>query len=97
MFIHQLKNHWIIVIIMSVSALFVTPGRADTQQAGQVLEAAGIRGGLIVHIGCGQGKLTSALRANDSYVVHGLDSKPGNVAAARRYIKSLGQYGSVSV
>ncbi|MFC1603844.1 PQQ-binding-like beta-propeller repeat protein [Planctomycetota bacterium] len=94
---HQTKNLRIIVIIISALALFVTPGRADTQQAQQILDATGIKGGLIVHLGCRDGKLTSALRANDSYVVHGLDSKPENVAAARRHIKSLGQYGNVSV
>ena len=93
----QAKNHWIIVIIISVLVLFATSGLADSQQARQILDAAGIKGGLIVHIGCGNGKLTAALRANDSYVVHGLDSKQENVAAARKYIKSLGQYGDVSV
>jgi outer membrane protein assembly factor BamB len=97
MWTRQIKNHWINVIIISILALFAAPGRADTQQAKQILDAAGIKGGLIVHIGCGDGKLTSALRANDSYIVHGLDSKPENVAAARKHIKSLGQYGNVSV
>ena len=94
---HQTKNIRIIVIIISALTLLVTPGRADTQQARQILDATGVRGGLVVHIGCGDGKLTSALRANDSYVVHGLDSKAENVTAARRHIKSLGQYGNVSV
>ena len=94
---HQTKNLRIIVIIISALTLFVAPGRADTQQAKQILDATGVKGGLIVHIGCGDGKLTSALRANDSYVVHGLDSKSENVAAARRHIKSLDQYGNVSV
>ncbi|MGB2864260.1 MAG: PQQ-binding-like beta-propeller repeat protein [Sedimentisphaerales bacterium] len=97
MWTHQAKNRWIIAIIISVLTLFITPGRADTQQAKQILDATNIKGGLIVHVGCGDGKLTSALRANDSYIVHGLDRKPENVAAARRHIKSLGQYGNVSV
>ena len=94
---HKAKNRRIIVIIISLLALFATSGHADSQQARQILDATGIKGGLIVHIGCGNGKLTAALRANNSYIVHGLDSKPENVAAARRHIKSLGQYGNVSV
>jgi outer membrane protein assembly factor BamB/ubiquinone/menaquinone biosynthesis C-methylase UbiE len=96
MWTKQKKNTWVITTIVSV-LLFVTTGRADTQEAKRILDATGIKGGLIVHIGCGNGKLTSSLRANDSYVVHGLDSKPENVAAARKHIKSLGQYGSISV
>jgi len=67
------------------------------QKAKQILDATNVKGGLIVHIGCGDGKLTVALRANDSYVVHGLDSDPRNVASARKHIKALGQYGNVSV
>lgn len=38
-----------------------------------------------------------ALRANDSYLVHGLDKDAENVKLAREYIKSLGLYGKVSV
>jgi len=97
MYNRQVKNLRIFTIIIITFALFSVPGRADIRQARQILDSTGVKGGLIVHIGCGDGKLTSALRANDSYVVHGLDSKPENVTVAREYIKSLGQYGSVSV
>ncbi|MBI5686233.1 MAG: PQQ-binding-like beta-propeller repeat protein [Verrucomicrobia bacterium] len=69
----------------------------DSPQARDILNTASVKGGLIVHIGCGDGKLTAALRANDSFVVHGLDIDAKNVAAARKYIQSLGLYGKVSV
>jgi len=62
-----------------------------------IMESTGVRGGLVVHLGCGDGKLTAALRVNDSYLVHGLDADAKNVEAARRHIRSLGPYGSVSV
>ena len=62
-----------------------------------ILTESGVKGGLVVHIGCGDGKLTAALRANAGYRVHGLDTKAENVAAARRHIQSLGLYGEVSV
>jgi len=58
------------------------------------IDEAGIQGGLVVHLGCGDGKLTAALRANDSFVVHGLDA---DVTAASKHIQSLGLYGPVSV
>ena len=66
-------------------------------QASEIIEAAGVRGGLVVHVGCGDGKLTAALRVNERYVVHGLDTDPANVAKARKYIQSRGLYGPVSV
>jgi len=65
--------------------------------AGEILDKAGVTGGLIVHLGCDDGKLTAALRANDSYLVHGLDIDVEAVDAARTHIQSLGLYGPVSV
>ncbi|NIS53089.1 MAG: PQQ-binding-like beta-propeller repeat protein [Phycisphaerae bacterium] len=67
------------------------------QQAEQILRTTGVKGGLIVHIGCGDGKLTAALRANDSYQIHGLDIDAKNIEKARRHIQSLELYGKVSV
>jgi len=65
--------------------------------AAQILQTAGVKGGLVVHIGCGDGKLTAALRANDSFIVHGLDADAKNITAARKHIQLLGLYGAVSV
>jgi outer membrane protein assembly factor BamB len=70
---------------------------ADAARARQVLDAAGVRGGLVVHLGCGDGRLTAALRASDSYLIHGLDADAASVERAREYIRSLGLYGPVSV
>lgn len=65
--------------------------------AQQVLDAAGVKGGLVVHLGCRDGKLTAALWASERYVVHGLDTDATAVDRARRHIQSLGLYGPVSV
>ena len=51
----------------------------------------------IVDLGCGDGKLTACLHANDSYLVHGLDTSEKNVNKARENIRSLGLYGKVSI
>jgi outer membrane protein assembly factor BamB len=48
-------------------------------------------------LGCSDGKSTLALRAGESYIVHGLDTDPESVANARAYIRSLGHYGDVTV
>ncbi|MHC4677343.1 MAG: class I SAM-dependent methyltransferase, partial [Planctomycetota bacterium] len=66
-------------------------------QAEEILKACDVKGGVIVHIGCGDGRLSAALRANESYLVHGLDPSQSNVQRARQYLQSLGVYGAVSV
>ena len=70
---------------------------SEAALARQILDAADVRGGLIVHLGCGDGRLTAALRINDRYVVHGLDAEAGNVEKARANILKAGLYGPVSV
>jgi outer membrane protein assembly factor BamB len=67
------------------------------QQARRILEATGIKGGLIVHVSCGDGELTAALYANDRYLIHGLDADAKNIERAREHIQSRGLYGKVSV
>jgi len=73
------------------------PSSADADEAGDLLKKAGVSGGLIVHVGCGDGRLTVRLRAGDGCVVHGLERDPGKVEAARKHIHSKGLYGPVSV
>ena len=89
-------------IAVSVCVHIAVLSAADeTTQAKQIINAAGIQGGLIVHLGCGDGKLTAALHASDGYhagrVIHGLDPNPANVKKARELIRSLGLCGKVSV
>ncbi len=69
---------------------------AQRPSAREILEASGVQGGLIVQLGCGDGKLAAALRAGESYLVHGLDASAANVEKARDHIRSLGLYGKVS-
>lgn len=65
------------------------------QDAGTILEKSGITGGLVVHLGCGEGKLAVDLAAeNESLLVHGIDSDAGAVAAARKLFQ--GQPGKLA-
>jgi len=73
---------------------FIFAGPAE--EAAQILKSTGIQGGLVVHFGCGDGKLTAELWANDSYLVHGLDTDAANITKARERIHALGLYGRVS-
>jgi len=67
------------------------------QTAREILDAAGVRGGLIVHLDCGDGRLTAALRADDGYTVQGLTPDASRVAAARERLAESGHYGPVSI
>jgi outer membrane protein assembly factor BamB len=80
-----------------IACVGVPAWAAPADEAKAILDAAGVKGGVVVHLGCGDGKLTAALRANNSFLVHGLDADTANVAASRKHIRSLGLYGSVSV
>jgi len=87
----------LLTIIAFVALLSSVTFAAELRLAERTLENAGVRGGLVVHIGCGDGKLTATLRAGEAYLVHGLDADPANVEKARAHIRSLGLYGDVSV
>jgi len=86
----------------AVALLLVVPpvaGAAENPSATarEILQATGVQGGLVVHLGCGDGTLTAALRASEAYLVHGLARDPAQVEKARETVAAKGLYGSVSV
>ncbi|MHC4628193.1 MAG: outer membrane protein assembly factor BamB family protein, partial [Planctomycetota bacterium] len=92
---HEMRQR--IIRWVFTACMLVTAANAEAQSAKSVLEAAGVRGGVIVHLGCGDGRLTESLRLDDGYCVHGLDADRKNVARARQYVRSQGLYGGVSI
>jgi len=80
-------------VLFVASAALAAEDPAVTAQ--QILARAGVQGGLIVHLECGDGRLTAALRTGDGFLVHGLDSDPGDVEKARATIRDAGVYGPV--
>ncbi len=79
---------------LPADAMEVTTPR---QQADRIYAETGVTGGVVVDLGCGDGKLTAALHASDSYLVQGLDVSPENVHNARATVNQAGLYGKVSV
>ncbi len=79
--------------IASVMVLWTSPAPGS---AGDLVDAAGAEGGLVVHLGCGDGRLTAPLRTGDGFLVQGLDADAANVTEAREHLRSLGIYGPVS-
>jgi outer membrane protein assembly factor BamB len=86
-----------LLCVLCIVSVVTAQSKASEQQARQILDATNIKGGLIVHISCGDGRLTAALHAGDSYLVHGLDTDAQAVRTAREHIRKLGVYGPVSV
>ena len=62
-----------------------------------IYDTTGVQGGLVVQVGVGDGNLTAALRADDRYLVQGLDTDAARVDKARRLLQSKGLYGPVTV
>ncbi|MBM3500159.1 MAG: hypothetical protein FJX74_16000, partial [Armatimonadetes bacterium] len=97
------RSLWLGLVILLAGALFWgEPARAQTGPdptalARQVLDATGVRGGLVVHVECGDGRLTAALRAGEAYTVHGLAQSRADVQRARAYLQGRGLCGPVAV
>ena len=85
------------VATVAVLCVIASAAPASAESAAELLGLSGTKGGLIVHLGCGDGKLTAQLRLGDQYLVHGLDTATNDVIAAREHITERGAYGPVSV
>ncbi len=93
------------LLLLGILALWPVAGAGNVEQsagssvrlARKIIALAGTSGGLVIHLGCGQGDLTAALRPNERYTVHGLDTDARNVEVARSRIRELGIYGKVAV
>ncbi len=83
-------------IVLAIIMVTACSAHVAADEAADILGTTGVTGGVIVHVGCGDGELTAALGASESFVVHGLDSSAKNVKQARQHIDSLGRYGRVS-
>jgi len=95
---HAIKS-WVpgLLVICLVAGAVHAKNIDAVTWAKEVLETTGVQGGIVVHLGCGDGRLTAALRASECYTVHGLEADPAKVAEARSYIKAKGIYGPVSI
>ena len=89
---------WIVSVLGMLLATTVAAALAGpADEAEQIASLAGFHGGLVIHVGCGDGKLTAALRLADNCVVQGLQRDARRVETARVAIRATGLYGPVSV
>lgn len=73
-----------------------SPG-ASPDSAKAIIGESGIKGGLVVVIGCDDPALLANLRGGGPYLVHGLDDDPEKIAAARKHLRQKNLYGPVTV
>ncbi|MCD6287586.1 MAG: PQQ-binding-like beta-propeller repeat protein [Candidatus Hydrogenedentes bacterium] len=85
------------VLAVCVIKAIVAEPVAAAQSPGKLLLRSGVKGGLIVQVGCRDGQELAALHTNNRFIVQGLDRDPDMVARARDRIRSLDLYGPVSV
>ncbi len=91
------RKMWIIAVLVACLSAGAVLAKTNEEIARRILDTAGIKGGIVVHLGCGDGRMTAALRASEAYVVHGLEADPAKVAAAQDHVRSQGIYGPVSI
>ncbi len=96
---HRLPKSPASTLVLSCAACLAVllPSSAIGETAAEVLKTTGIHGGLIVHVGCGDGRLAANFGKKDGFLVQGLERSAGKVAAAREHIRSLGLYGKVTI
>lgn len=87
-----------VVMLLANSAVRVPAADVITpkQQADYIYQETGVQGGVVVHVGCGDGELTAALHAGDQYLVQGLTSDRDALSRARSTIRKQGLYGEVT-
>ncbi len=90
-------THGFLGLWLLVAAGQAAEGVPHASGGADILAKAGFAGGLVVHVGCGDGRLTAELRSDTGSLTHGLDADPANVAKARQHIHSTGQHGRIVV
>ncbi|NQT37196.1 MAG: class I SAM-dependent methyltransferase, partial [Planctomycetes bacterium] len=85
----------VVGVLLATLVSAALAGAAD--EAERIAALARFHGGLVIHVGCGDGKLTAALRLGDNCVVQGLQADAKRVETARAAIRAIGVYGPVSI
>lgn len=89
------------VLSFTLTAALVTlplaAGGATGREARDIVDISGSQGGIIVHLGCGKGTLTSALRVDKRFTVQGLERDWSLVMEARNTLFKSGLCGPVSI
>ena len=85
-----------VVALLILSANVSFSAASSVEDANEILTAAKVSGGFVVHLGATNGELTAALRSGDSIQVQALIEDTATTENARSTIRATGKYGNVS-
>jgi len=89
-----------IVILLASQVLTGRSAAAGGEPAtpgDEIIKASGVRAGLCVHLGAGDGELVVQLATNGRFIVHALAGDAAIAAKARKRIRQAGLYGRAAV
>ena len=87
----------LLAMLLTGSVLAAGDAGAQGPSAAQIVESAGIKAGLCVHLDVSDGALTADLAKEGKFLVHGLAATPGATESARKLIAARGLTGTVTV
>ncbi len=91
------RFRFLLRVCCTAFALFGAGEQATAQRAEEILRMAGVKGGFIVHLGCGDATLTARLHRGGAFATHGLDTNGEAIEAARKRLIREGVYGPLSL
>ena len=95
----KMRNIYVILsVLFAIAVLFMfeTSAIAAGGFADAAVAESGVKGGVIVHLGCGDGAATAKMKISDSVVVQGLDADRAKIKTARQAVLKKGLYGDIS-
>jgi len=94
--VKQQQQIWAVVCALLIAGVQTTAATPPEDFARRVVAATAIQGGLLVHLGCGDGRRTAAMAAAGSFVAQGLDPAADDIGKARAHFRATGIHGKVT-
>jgi outer membrane protein assembly factor BamB len=88
---------WWAVLLPGLVHPPLTQGAAGQDDLQALIHNSGMRGGMVVYLGCEDGASLASLYRPPAMTLHGLAWEADHVEAARAHLKQAGLYGPVSV
>jgi len=81
---------------VTAAVVFLLAGSGVRADVADQVRSSGVAGGIVVHVGCGDGSETLKARLDERFLVQGLDVDDKKVQAARKNILAARLYGTVT-
>ena len=94
---HLLVTGLMVCLTIGISSATGVYAADEQTVAKTIIDASGVKAGLCVHVGCGDGRLTAELGRTTQLLVQGVSSDRKEVTSARNHVQSEGLYGKVSI